>query len=133
MATSTPWGTADHAEHIARGIVWYTTPSHGGYHISPGRMKEMPDVLRRIGMNDGDGGAWFEEDCDWAAVEVTWPEECGASKYLGGPRDALGTALCCLRNWHPAEYEWFTGLVADEQNSAMRRSQARTASRTLSA
>src|SRR3990167_6057716 len=33
----TPWGIADHRERIADGIDFYSTPSHGGYFLSPER------------------------------------------------------------------------------------------------
>ena len=31
----TPWGVADTVKEIAPGISLYTTPSHGGFHLSP--------------------------------------------------------------------------------------------------
>lgn len=61
MGTKTPWGISDYTTKIAPGIISYSTPSHGGIHLSPTRLKEMPEVLR---LESG----WYEEDCDWCLV-----------------------------------------------------------------
>jgi hypothetical protein len=78
MAT-TPWGKSDHAQKVARGIMWYSTPSHGGYHLSKGRLKSMPDPYRSFQPWAGEG--WYEEDCDWALVILSFPEEF--KQYFG--------------------------------------------------
>src|SRR3972149_4268130 len=67
MGTSTPWGVADDSERIARGIMRYRTPGHGGDHLSARRQAEMPAALR---LDDG----WYEEDCDWARVALGLPQ-----------------------------------------------------------
>lgn len=72
MNESTPWGRADHCRPIATGIVWYSTPSHGGYYLSPVRRDEMPASLRAISPWAGEG--WYEEDCDWAIVVASFPD-----------------------------------------------------------
>lgn len=43
----TPWGPAQTADVIAPGIVFYTTASHGGYHLSPERNALIPLAVRR--------------------------------------------------------------------------------------
>ena len=65
----TPWGYSDSSEAIAEGIAWYGTPSHGGYHLSMARNAEVHDAWRRP---DG----WYEEDCDWCMVALTFPATC---------------------------------------------------------
>lgn len=80
MSTSTPWGMSDSKEIVAPGIIFYGTPSHGGYHLSKTRMQKMPANLLPV-----EGKAhpymyrcmmkgWFEEDCEWARVALTFPE-----------------------------------------------------------
>jgi hypothetical protein len=67
----TPWGQPDSVEQIAEGITFYSTPSHGGFHLSPERMQEMPEHLRRCSYT---GDAFFEEDCSFCAVILSFPE-----------------------------------------------------------
>lgn len=69
---STPWGIADSMKIIAPGITWYSTPSHGGYHLSDERIKAMPPALRDFKPWAGEG--WYEEDCDWCVVVLAFPE-----------------------------------------------------------
>jgi hypothetical protein len=71
MATSTPWGHSDSSEKFAPGIIFYSTPSHGGFHLSEKKLKEMPPVLRAIA-HPRDG--WFEEDSSWCAVPLSFPQ-----------------------------------------------------------
>jgi len=58
---NTPWGMADTMHKEAEGIIFYGTPSHGGYWLSP---------ERRLQINYSDNwlstSEWWEEDCDWA-------------------------------------------------------------------
>ena len=66
---STPWGAPQDQEVIADGIILVTTASHGGIWLSPARVQQMPLAYRKTFA----GGPWFEEDCDWAMVAVTFP------------------------------------------------------------
>jgi hypothetical protein len=67
----TPWGISDSAEQIAGGITFYSTPSHGGFHLSPERMQAMPEHLRACSYTKNES---FEEDCSWCAVALAFPE-----------------------------------------------------------
>lgn len=69
---NTPWGKADDHREIARGIVWLTTPSHGGYWLSDDRQAQMPEPYRSVRPFAGRG--WYEEDCDWCLVALSFPE-----------------------------------------------------------
>ena len=66
----TPWGYADTVTEIAPGITLYTTPGHGGYHVSAERYKAMPAQYRACSFTKDQ---WFEEDCSWCAVVLSWP------------------------------------------------------------
>ena len=73
----TPWGIADHAEQVAKGIWWVSTPSHGGYWLSEDRARIVLPSLRRWADSWAHGvnrysGEWWEEDCCAAAVVLTW-------------------------------------------------------------
>ena len=85
----TPWGQSDYSRKIACGIISYSTPRHGGIHVSPDRLKTMPDYLR----NDS---GWYEEDCEWCKVAIAFPE------YF---QKEIESAKETLKHWLPDEYE----------------------------
>jgi len=99
----TPWGVADHARDYAEGITFYRTPSHGGFKLSPERLKQMPPALRGK-------SSWFEEDCEWAKVAFAFPETF--------PEKHRESAIRTLKEWYPDEYEAVTGetLVAGQSH-----------------
>ena len=68
----TPWGYSDSAEIDAEGIVFYSTPSHGGYKLSPERMRQLRAKFPEYKLFAGE--PWFEEDCDAALVVLAFPE-----------------------------------------------------------
>lgn len=69
---STPWGHADFAERIADGIWQVSTPGHGGLWISADRKGQMAEPYRNI--RTFAGGRWYEEDCDWCLVALSFPQ-----------------------------------------------------------
>ena len=103
-----PWGTIDYVSHWDVGITNVGTAGHGGVKLSPGRNRDVHPAWRRP-------GGWYEEDCEWAIVAVTFPE-CYTPEHVA-------TARTTARNWFPDEYEVVTGeqvlpgdsLVRDEQ------------------
>ena len=98
MPTSTPWGPAQTARKIANGIMAYTTARHGGFHLSPTRQAQVPASIRSFA-----GGAWFEEDYDWAVVCLVFPREFCAgnqSGYTAG--DIIQAARDTLARYRPA-------------------------------
>lgn len=66
----TIWGKADGLTKIADGIISVSTPSHGGYILSPARMAEMPGYLKACSFTKDNN---FEEDCSWCAVVLAFP------------------------------------------------------------
>jgi hypothetical protein len=69
--TNTPWGNPDSGKHIGDGIVFYSTPSHGGYRVPAEKLAEMPKALREFRTFAGHG--WYEEDCDAVIVILAFP------------------------------------------------------------
>jgi hypothetical protein len=69
---NTPWGRPNSVRVIAEGIVFYETPSHGGFWLSPERVTTMPPALRDF--VPFAGANWYEEDCDWAIVALAFPQ-----------------------------------------------------------
>ena len=99
----TPWGESDYsATTPVEGVEFYATPSHGGFlvRLKPGA--RLPAWAFTIGEWEPGVGAWFEEDCAWAAVIYTWPEiGIGDGSLLeGAERDTnRAMALKVLRRW----------------------------------
>jgi Domain of unknown function (DUF7007) len=92
----TPWGTSQGATVHADGVVFHSTASHGGFHLSPQRNAKVHPLLRA-------GAAWYEEDCHWAAVAHAFPE-----LFTDFER---ASAESTIRNWYPQAWEAIHGKV----------------------
>lgn len=100
MATSTPWGLSDSSKKYAPGIIYYSTPSHGGFKLSKKKLANMPKPLQALSFPSP---GWFEEDAAWAAVAVAYP------KFFG---DEVKQARETLKRWYPQVYnEIFNGIT----------------------
>jgi single-stranded DNA-binding protein len=79
LLMDTPWGESD-SEHVyADGIVFYGTPSHGGFKLDGIREDRLEEMLMDIGLTTeqarmGYEPGWYEEDCCALAVLMMWPE-----------------------------------------------------------
>jgi len=77
----TPWGVAQTHEELAPGIDFYSTASHGGIRLSPGKTtwfyNEFPWFVTFTGAPE-----WFEEDCDIAAVFLAFPSYFADAKLF---------------------------------------------------
>ncbi|MGN7715114.1 DUF7007 domain-containing protein [Agrobacterium radiobacter] len=96
IATSTPWGASQGATVYADGVVSHHTASHGGFHLSADRNAEVHPMLRS---SDG----FYEEDCCWAAVAMTFPELFTAHERR--------VAEQTLKDGEPDAREAITGVV----------------------
>lgn len=104
VGMDTPWGRAQSAQNIIRGVGWVSTAGHGGYRLCSGRNRQVPEYMRR---EDG----WYEEDCDWAIVAVVFEELLLASNDADIKRIIRsGAHKETLRDWHPKAYEQFYGV-----------------------
>lgn len=69
----TPWGPAQSWTHLADGIDSYSTASHGGIRLSGDALDRFyatfPTFRTFAGPRD-----WFEEDEDWSAVCILFPD-----------------------------------------------------------
>jgi hypothetical protein len=63
----TPWGRAETARSQGEGVVFYATPSHGGFRLDARRNAQVPERWR----NDH---GFYEEDVEWAKVAITFPD-----------------------------------------------------------
>jgi hypothetical protein len=70
----TPWGAAQTSEVIAPGITFYSTASHGGFHLSDERNACVPLRLRQSTFLQLGMKGWYEEDCDASIILAPFPE-----------------------------------------------------------
>jgi len=66
----TPWGPSQSQREHAPGIVFHSTASHGGYHLSTDRWKDFTSIPQFAAWP----APWLEEDCDACLVYLRWPE-----------------------------------------------------------
>lgn len=69
--TSTPWGAIHHSRMIQPGVWSFSTAGHGGMYVAPSLREHMPEQFRAFAPWAGEG--WYEEDCDWAIVCLSFP------------------------------------------------------------
>lgn len=86
---TTPWGVSECAEHIRDGIILHRTATHGGYELSAAVIAAMPLEITCI--RPWAGGGWYEEDCDWALICLTFPEMFSAKACAA----AINTVRWC--------------------------------------
>ncbi|MFN7092118.1 MAG: DUF7007 domain-containing protein [Allorhizobium sp.] len=102
MSTSTPWGGSQMAVIYAEGVVAHSTAGHGGFHLSADRNSKVHSLLRKV-------TPWYEEDCEWAIVALSFPE-----LFTGYERAA---AEKTIRNTWPDEWEAIHGAELTEGES----------------
>ncbi|AYD04838.1 hypothetical protein [Neorhizobium sp. NCHU2750] len=102
MSASTPWGSSQMAVIYAEGVVAHSTAGHGGFHLSADRNAKIHPPLRK-------GTPWYEEDCEWAIVALTFPDLFTA--YERSLADKT------FRNTWPDEWEAIQGAKLAEGES----------------
>jgi hypothetical protein len=63
----TPWGISQSGTVYAEGVESYSTAGHGGFKLSAERNRKVHHLLRSA-------GGWYEEDCAWAIVAITFSD-----------------------------------------------------------
>lgn len=101
----TPWGPAQWTRIYAPGIRLHSTAGHGGFELAPDRNQLVHESLR---ISSG----WYEEDSDWVAVVVSFPELFTSLER----QDAERT----LRNWNPDAWERIHGRKLEPGESRER-------------
>lgn len=110
---STPWGAADYKKEEAEGIIFYGTPSHGGYWLSPERRLQL-----NWNQNWLSSAEWWEEDCDWSIPFYFFREEIKqkfiVANTLENYEKNLEAAINTIRNHHPefAKREGLAVMIA---------------------
>lgn len=86
----------------ADGIVFHMTSGHGGLHLSADRNTKVHPLLRK-------DTPWYEEDCEWTIVAVTFPDLFTAYER--------SMAEKTVRNIWPYAWEMIHGCVLAEGES----------------
>lgn len=94
-----PWGAIQDITHVADGISFVSTPSHGGYKLDRKLNAKIPKIFRDCASLPG---GWYEEDCAWSIVAITFPE------YF--PPEALDIAHNSAKRWYPEQYTQLYGV-----------------------
>ena len=100
----TPWGNADSIKNIGRGILSISTPGHGGYFVPVNERAKMPAAALKTFA----GGGWYEEDCDWCLVALSFPD------LFDEP--AIAAAVKTCEDWLTAEQCAAFGLKQSARN-----------------
>lgn len=96
MRKQTPWGQADEAIELAKGIISYSTPSHGGIWLSAERRKALNYDKNFLRTDE-----WWEEDCDWAIPYVFFAEDIRVYGRAYKFEENLAIALWTVKKHHP--------------------------------
>ncbi|MEX0408732.1 hypothetical protein ABGN05_24105 [Aquibium sp. LZ166] len=95
---STPWGMADASHRYGEGVIFHSSPSHGGFELSAESNARVHEAWRSP-------DRFYEEDIDWAKVAHAFPQLFTAYER----READIT----LRNWEPDAYEQIHGVTLE--------------------
>jgi hypothetical protein len=95
---NTPWGAPQSIDDIGEGVCFVATASHGGYFVPPAINEKIPAAWRAISFNGQGAAGWYEEDCDWCMVALTFP-----SLF---PAKALADARKTFAHWHAEKLFW---------------------------
>ena len=128
-----PWGKVDRIEKYTPGLVWVSTPSHGGFMVTKtfARQNLSPAAIKR-GDRYGNYLA-YEEDIDWAIVAFELPMFWGrifAYMSAEAKQDPMSYLMQTLSAWRadyliergiqPVEPEYSRWLLSKE-DEGMRR------------
>lgn len=103
----TPWGPSQSQHEHAPGIVFHSTASHGGYHLSTDRWKDFTAIPQFANWP----APWLEEDCDACLVYLRWPELASDEQI----HDAIGMARAVASWKGNDEGRWALLVVWIEQ------------------
>jgi len=93
----TPWGHSQFQNHLADGIVFHETSSHGGIELSPERVKQLPKWAKKFESSYCSKPRWWEEDCEVGIPLIVFYDEI-AHKLTKKTRDEL---IKCVRGFYP--------------------------------
>lgn len=92
----TPWGPKEDEREVLPGVWWVTTAGHGGYWLRGDRVKQVGKVFPSFRQS------WFEEDCEWAIVDLALQSEIVDEAAI---HHAVETVLMCA-GWDFCKERW---------------------------
>lgn len=95
--------------NIGPGILSVTTASHGGYKLDRVQNAKVHPAFRQA-------GGWYEEDCRYAVVVVTFPAHFSETTLAGAHKS--------LKEWFPVAYTAAFGVEVKLEESHVLREQA---------
>lgn len=109
MMHSSPWGKVDgHTPFGDLGLYHHSTAGHGGIYVPDEMLRRMPKPYRDA--NGYAGRNWFEEDCEWALVALSFPS--------GLSEKQIESATRTVKNWYPHAYMAVTGETLTPEDSS---------------
>lgn len=102
----------DSVRVIAPGILFYSTPSHGGYWVHPDVRATWPAKLQAFVPFNGHIG-WYEEDSDWAIVCLAHPD------LFADHPGAMEAARATMAYFHPEVLAIPTPAISDNLNQPL--------------
>lgn len=118
---NTPWGKAQTRSRLAHGIVEVSTASHGGIHLSPTRNALVHEAWR-------DGSGWYEEDCLYNIVVISFPDLFAGQRIERLGCTVLENAHRVLKDHLPDQYGQVFGVNVTLAESEVLRERAFAAS-----
>lgn len=100
----TPWGKADSVRRVGVGVHEVSTPGHGGFKLSAAQNKRVDPAWRNA-------GGWYEEDCEYAIVGLTFGVDAGFSP------DQVSDCRATCKNVFPDAYETVYGVKVTPDES----------------
>lgn len=107
----TMWGQVQHFKEVATGIWCVMTSSHGGYVLSAEREKQFRKLMPKW-CSAYSTTREFEEDCDWMAVVLAFPE-CFSEEKIAKVVEYVSTS-----DYFPNKYAYevyMESLKVDDQ------------------
>lgn len=103
----TIWGTSDYRYTFPsiRGLIWYNTPSHGGFRLGSKFQKMMQNVYGNVKHSSYE---WLEEDCDWALFVYPF------GKSVGFDEKYIQAALENLKEWNKESLDEYHRRVCEK-------------------
>lgn len=95
----TPWGIADDATELAKGIISYSTPGHGGIWLSAKRRDIVKKLVPSV-KNWNGGFEWWEEDCDWAIPYLIFADDILAGGNAYEHQLSVEAAKSTIEHYH---------------------------------
>ncbi len=94
-----PWGSVQHKTHLAPGVWFVGTASHGGIWVAPKLRSRIPAKAK----NFLKSRTWWEEDCDWVIPYIVFYSEIHAHASEDKRKTVernLASAVGILKQWH---------------------------------